>query len=99
MHRRQFLEDSVAALAAAATGGGAFASVQEKPKRVGLIGCGWYGKNDLFRLIQVAPVDVVSLCDVDRKMHWEKLTVWLREAGAPLDNNEVERAFRGYSVK
>ena len=39
-----------------------------KPPRVGLIGCGWYGKCDLFRLLQVAPVDVVSLCDVDSKM-------------------------------
>src|SRR6476620_8242285 len=39
-----------------------------KPKRVGLIGTGWYGKNDLFRLIQVAPVAVVSLCDVDKEM-------------------------------
>ena len=39
-----------------------------KKPRVGLIGCGWYGKNDLFRLIQVAPVEVVSLCDVDSKM-------------------------------
>lgn len=37
-------------------------------KRVGLIGCGWYGKCDLLRLIQVADVDVVSLCDVDRRM-------------------------------
>jgi len=27
-----------------------------------------YGKSDLFRLIQVAPVDVVSLCDVDKQM-------------------------------
>ena len=40
----------------------------QKPRRVGLIGCGWYGKADLFRLIQVAPVEVVSLCDVDSKM-------------------------------
>ena len=32
----------------------------------GLIGTGWYGKSDLWRLIQVAPVEVVSLCDVDR---------------------------------
>ena len=40
----------------------------QEPKRVGLIGCGWYGKSDLFRLIQVAPVEVVSLCDVDTKM-------------------------------
>ena len=37
-------------------------------KRVGLIGSGWYGKADLLRMIQVAPVDVVSLCDVDRRM-------------------------------
>ena len=33
-----------------------------------MIGCGWYGKSDLLRLIQVAPVEVVSLCDVDRRM-------------------------------
>lgn len=39
-----------------------------KPKRVGLIGSGWYGKADLLRLIQVAPVEVVSLCDVDKQM-------------------------------
>ena len=37
-------------------------------KRVALIGSGWYGKIDLFRLIQVAPVDVVALCDVDSMM-------------------------------
>ncbi|HNU98501.1 MAG: Gfo/Idh/MocA family oxidoreductase [Verrucomicrobia bacterium] len=37
-------------------------------KRVGLIGTGWYGKCDLLRLIQVAPVEVVSLCDVDKRM-------------------------------
>lgn len=36
--------------------------------RVGLIGSGWYGKSDLFRLLQVAPVEVVSLCDVDKRM-------------------------------
>src|SRR5690349_21309662 len=41
---------------------------QEKKYRVGLIGSGWYGKCDLFRLIQVAPVEVVSLCDVDKRM-------------------------------
>lgn len=36
--------------------------------RVGLIGTGWYGKVDLLRLIQVAPVEVVGLCDVDSVM-------------------------------
>jgi predicted dehydrogenase len=40
----------------------------QKTYRVGLIGAGWYGKNDLFRLIQVSPVEVVSLCDVDKHM-------------------------------
>src|SRR5262245_3634134 len=44
------------------------AFADDKPKRVGLIGTGWYGKCDLLRLIQVAPVEVVSLCDVDKKM-------------------------------
>ena len=37
-------------------------------KRVGLIGSGWYGKCDLLRLLQVAPVEVVSLCDADARM-------------------------------
>ena len=60
MNRRQFLSTTTASLAAA--------MADEKPKRVGLIGSGWYGKCDLFRLIQVAPVEVVSLCDVDKKM-------------------------------
>jgi predicted dehydrogenase len=34
---------------------------------VALIGTGWYGKSDLFRLMQVAPVNVVALCDVDKR--------------------------------
>src|SRR6266404_5516626 len=63
MDRRHFLNASAAGLALAGTG---FAD--RKAPRVGLIGCGWYGKCDLFRLIQVAPVEVVSLCDVDKKM-------------------------------
>src|SRR5207248_638756 len=44
------------------------AEFADKKPRVGLIGCGWYGKCDLLRLVQVAPVEVVSLCDVDKKM-------------------------------
>jgi predicted dehydrogenase len=31
-----------------------------------LIGTGWYGKSDIFKIIQVAPVEVVGLCDVDK---------------------------------
>ena len=39
----------------------------EKKWRVALMGTGWYGKSDLFRLMQVASVDVVALCDPDKK--------------------------------
>jgi len=63
MNRREFLYTSAAGLALSAAG-----HATDKPRRVGLIGPGWYGKTDLFRLIQVAPVEVVSLCDVDKRM-------------------------------
>ena len=69
LHRRTLLKGAGASLALAAldaTGMRFFDSA--KTLRVGLIGTGWYGKNDLFRLIQVAPVDVVALCDVDKNM-------------------------------
>jgi predicted dehydrogenase len=66
MHRRDFLTTSAAALAFSSL---PFAEqLADRPKRVGLIGAGWYGKTDLLRLVQVAPVEVVSLCDVDKRM-------------------------------
>jgi predicted dehydrogenase len=67
MNRRDFLRSAgaAAALAAVPRYAGAWAAA---PKRVGLIGTGWYGKTDLFRLLQVAPVEVVSLCDADSRM-------------------------------
>src|SRR2546421_8157300 len=68
MNRRQFLQRGAAGAALSVVNGSAFAFADQKPKRVGLIGCGWYGKVDLLRLIQVAPVEVVSLCDVDSRM-------------------------------
>src|SRR5271165_2363805 len=67
MNRRKFIQVSAAGLALSALGSYA-AEFAEQKKRVGLIGSGWYGKCDLLRLIQVAPVEVVSLCDVDRQM-------------------------------
>jgi predicted dehydrogenase len=67
MFRREFLKKSAAALAVSSLP--AYAEqLADMRKRVGLIGTGWYGKSDLLRLIQVAPVEVVSLCDVDRLM-------------------------------
>ena len=67
MNRRHFLRTSTAAWAA--TSLPIFSDeFSEVKKRVGLIGSGWYGKADLLRLVQVAPVEVVSLCDVDKNM-------------------------------
>jgi predicted dehydrogenase len=68
MTRREFLQAGTAGLALSGLGGYVAGAADQKPKRVGLIGTGWYGKADLFRLIQVAPVEVVSLCDVDKRM-------------------------------
>ena len=69
MDRRRFLQAGAAGLAWSSIAGRTTAAIAEgKARRVGLIGCGWYGKCDLLRLIQVAPVEVVSLCDVDRSM-------------------------------
>src|SRR5437899_9857827 len=67
MNRRQFLRGSAAVLALSTLRHYA-ADFGDGKKRVGLIGAGWYGKIDLLRLIQVAPVEVVSLCDVDKTM-------------------------------
>ena len=67
MHRRDFIKKTSAAFALAGMPR-YVEQLGEMRKRVGLIGSGWYGKADLLRLVQVAPVDVVSLCDVDRQM-------------------------------
>lgn len=70
MDRRQFLTTAAAVTAISSLPRQTWAQdlLDIKPKRVGLIGCGWYGKCDLMRLIQVAPVEVVSICDVDSQM-------------------------------
>src|SRR5665647_427129 len=67
MNRREFLSAGAAGLGLSAK---ALAEqlADQKPKRVGIIGPGWYGKCDLFRLIQVSPIEVVSMCDVDKQM-------------------------------
>jgi predicted dehydrogenase len=77
MQRRTFLQAGAAALpaitslasfSALSTSAYAQAARERKPRRVALIGSGWYGKCDLLRLIQVEPVEVVAMCDVDSKM-------------------------------
>ena len=67
INRRQFLKESTATLALASMSSMSIGFITSTtPLKVGLIGTGWYGKSDLFRLIQVANVEVEALCDVDR---------------------------------
>jgi predicted dehydrogenase len=66
-NRRSFIKGTSATLALTALrANGIDLFNLETTRRVALIGTGWYGKSDLFRLMQVAPVEVVALCDVDR---------------------------------
>ncbi|MBT3843306.1 MAG: Gfo/Idh/MocA family oxidoreductase, partial [Verrucomicrobia bacterium] len=68
MNRRTFLGTRAAGLAYSSIAATAADIAKGPTKCVALIGTGWYGKVDLLRLIQVAPVEVVALCDVDSAM-------------------------------
>ena len=82
--RRRFLKGATAAIALSALGPDALAFLNpQKTWRVGLIGTGWYGKSDLFRLIQVAPVEVIALCDVDKNL--------LNEAGTMVSQRQKSK--------
>ena len=63
----------------------------QKPKRVGIIGPGWYGKSDLFRLIQVSPVEVVSMCDVDKQMLTQAAEMVADAPGIEEDASPLQR--------
>src|SRR5438046_7942954 len=76
MNRRQFLTSAATGLALSASRGLAAPYADQKPRRVGLIGSGWYGKSDLLRMVQVAPVEIVSLCDVDKRMLGEAADIF-----------------------
>ena len=69
LDRRHFIKGATASLALSALSAHGMDNFsQAKTLQVALIGTGWYGKSDLFRLIQVAPVEVVALCDVDKNV-------------------------------
>ncbi|CCG99367.1 oxidoreductase domain protein [Fibrella aestuarina BUZ 2] len=69
INRRRFMQGTTAALALSTFGARGLDLIHPaKTMRVGLIGTGWYGKSDLLRLVQVVPVEVVALCDVDKNM-------------------------------
>ena len=88
MERRDFIQKSAVAASVAAIGARAYAAQASKARRVGLIGCGWYGKCDLLQLVNIEPVEIVSLCDVDSKMLADCLT-----------NRNLEREQKTWAVR
>lgn len=65
MHRRTFLQSTAAGLTLGTAG--LIRGAEKKVYRAGLIGTGWYGMVDLRHLLDLGPVEVVALCDVDKK--------------------------------
>src|SRR6516162_11952925 len=93
MNRRQFLKKSSTAMAVlSATSYVPTTFAADKPKRVGLIGAGWYGKSDLWRLVQVTPVEIVSICDPDKHMLAEAVEI----AGQRTKSSKAPRTYNDY---
>ena len=93
LNRREFIKGSSALLTLASFGLlGMDFNTKSGPLKVALIGAGWYGKSDLFRLIQVADVEVVALCDVDKKM----LTAAGELVGQRQKSKKVPELFEDY---
>jgi predicted dehydrogenase len=92
VHRRRFLQTASAGLALSTLGAYGLDLIHRAPRRVGLIGAGWYGKSDLWRLIQVAPVEVVSICDPDQRMLSEALEM----AGQRQASKRTPRGYADY---
>lgn len=84
INRRKFIQRASATLAVSAFGErGLDLLYPVKTWRVALIGTGWYGKSDLFRLIQVSAVNVVALCDTDKQQleHAAKMVASRQQSG------------------
>jgi predicted dehydrogenase len=81
-NRRKFLSNSSAFLALASIRNSGINKWSFAPKRrVALIGTGWYGKSDLFRLMQVTPTEIVGLCDVDKNQLQEASELISKRSG------------------
>jgi predicted dehydrogenase len=99
INRRNFLKSAIASVAFTHYGALGHDLVNpSKPYKVGLIGCGWYGKSDLIRLLQVVPCSVEALCDVDSNMLLEASN-WVQKRN-PLDKKpELYRDYRDLLAK
>jgi predicted dehydrogenase len=94
MQRRDFLRVMALGAAGSAALPNHLDAWAAKPLRVGLIGSGWYGKCDLFRLIQVAPVEVISLCDVDKQLLADAAT----QVAARQSSRKTPRTYADYRI-
>lgn len=65
MNRRQFLQATTAGLALSSMGSFVPAFAQPKPKRVALIGTGWYGKS------------TCSGCSRLHRSKWSRCATWI----------------------
>src|ERR1043166_4377552 len=93
MNRRQFLKQgSAAVIALSAVSYVPTTFAAEKTRRVGLIGAGWYGKSDLWRLVQVTPGEIVSICDPDKHMLAEAVEI----AGQRVKSAKPPRTYNDY---
>lgn len=84
LNRRKFIQGTSAVLTLSALQAkGLTFSDTRKTMQVGLIGAGWYGKSDLFKLIQVSDINVVAVCDVDSHH--------LEEAGKLISERQISK--------
>lgn len=69
MNRREFLSSLAATGAVVSLGDLSMAAAAEKktPTRMELVGCGWFGNVVLQAMVEAADVEVVALCDPDRR--------------------------------
>jgi predicted dehydrogenase len=98
LNRRKFLKGSTGLLAMTAYAPSTLKTLfTDKTWKVGLIGSGWYGKSDLFRLIQVANVEVLAICDVDKNMlneAAELVSKRQRSGKVPLKYNDYRKMLK-----
>lgn len=67
MNRRTFVSSLAAAGAAVATNRRLFAATAKPRLKIGVIGCGWYGGVNLGVFARCADLEVVSLCDPNKR--------------------------------
>ncbi|MFT7435410.1 MAG: hypothetical protein ACI8UX_001204, partial [Psychromonas sp.] len=93
LNRRDFIKGSAATLALSSLGANAMIPTKNNGQyNVALIGTGWYGTSDLLRLIQVANVEVLALCDADSEQ-LDKAAVRVAERQK---SKKVPKKYRDY---